>query len=72
MDAKDIGGALAGGLIATELLETLVAKGYLTDTSARHLLLKVIKAIEAPVMKPEARAALNAVELILQRFPEHK
>ena len=36
-----IGGALAGGLVATALMDTLVAKGILTATDARNVLLKV-------------------------------
>jgi hypothetical protein len=72
MEAKDIGGVLAGGLIATELLETLVAKGILTNANARHLLLKVIKAVETASHGQEARVALDALDLILKRFPEHE
>ena len=46
MEAKDIGGALAGGLIATELLGALVSKGILTNVDAHRLLLKGLTAIE--------------------------
>jgi hypothetical protein len=52
MEAKDIGGALAGGLIATELLGALVGKGILTNVDAHRLLLKALKAIdEAPMQR---------------------
>jgi hypothetical protein len=81
MEAKDIGGALAGGLLATQILEALVAEGVLTNAKARHLLLKVLDAIEGPPViqhvrlpasTPEGKAAAAAIRHILPRFPENE
>jgi polyhydroxyalkanoate synthesis regulator phasin len=75
MEAKDIGGVLAGGLIATELLDTLVTKGLLTKDDARGVLQRVARSIgpNAAVRRPEAAAALSAIQMIVQeRFPEDK
>lgn len=77
MEAKDIGGALAGGLIATELLGALVSKGILTNVDAHRLLLKALKAIEGAsrrqrpvILSPQEKVAADAVRLILNRFPD--
>lgn len=75
MEAKEIGGAIAGGLIATELLDTLISKGYLSRTEARDVLRRAIKSIgpSAPLRRPAALAALGALKSIVEeRFPEDK
>ena len=77
METKEIGGALAGALIATSLLETLVAKEILTIANARHLVLKAIQAVEGPfegrpTLSPEAQAAVEILRSLLNRFSENK
>jgi hypothetical protein len=72
--AEKIAGGLAGGIVAVELLETLVVKGILTKGDARGVLRNSIKAIggSGAVHGPEGRDVLRVLEgLLKDRFPEH-
>jgi hypothetical protein len=72
MEAKEIGGALAGGLLAIELMDKLISKGVLTKEDSRSMLHAAIKVVgPSPVMPPAAKAALDALTVMAkQRFPD--
>jgi hypothetical protein len=70
--AENIGGALAGGIVAIELLDTLLAKGILSNAEVRGVLRNAIKAVKASASTPEARIVVTVLErLQSERFPEH-
>ena len=72
--ADKIAGALAGGIVAVEILETLLVKGILTNGEVRGTLRNAIKAMGGPnaVTGPEGRDVLRVIEgLLKSRFPEH-
>jgi hypothetical protein len=60
MENKDTGGALAGGLIAPALMDTLVAKGILTADDARSVLIKLGgQSVATPPMLSSGRPPLS-------------
>jgi hypothetical protein len=65
METQDtqIGGALAGGLIAT-------AQGILTATDARNVLLNARRTIGAGTLNAEQRGAASVFDFFLNRYPE--
>jgi hypothetical protein len=71
MEGKDIGGAIAGGLIATALMETLVAKGVLTADDARNVLIKARRTIGNSKIDSEQQGAA-LLDTLLSLYPEHR
>jgi hypothetical protein len=71
MEAKDIGGALAGGLIANALLCKLMDKGILSTDDAKNVLQNARKAIGyGPVMNLQDKAAADVLDSLIARFPD--
>jgi hypothetical protein len=70
MEAKDIGGALAGGVIATALLYKLMDKGVLSADEAKGVLNAARKAVGYIVMNPQERVASKVLDSLIAGFPE--
>jgi hypothetical protein len=69
--AKEIGGVLAGGLIATALLDTLMTKNLLSLADVRGTLQKVRDNIGPGPLNAQDGAAADVVDWLLKmRFPE--
>jgi hypothetical protein len=69
MENKDAGGALAGGLIAPALMDTLVAKGILTADDARSVLIKARRTIGSHATNAEQRAAAALLDALVGPQP---
>jgi hypothetical protein len=69
MENKDTGGALAGGLIAPALMDTLVAKGILTADDARSVLIKARRTIGSHATNAEQRAAAALLDALVGPQP---
>jgi hypothetical protein len=72
MEAKEIGGALAGGLIAAALLETLLTKEILSIGDVRGVIRNARTALgNNSLMNAQDKAAADALDwLLMARFPE--
>ena len=69
--AKEIGGVLAGGLIATALLDTLMTKNLLSLADVRGTLQKVRDNIGPGPLNAQDGAAADVLDWLLKmRFPE--
>jgi hypothetical protein len=71
METNNIGGALAGGLIATALLDVLLAKGLIARTDVRHVLNKARRTIGSAALNAEQRAAAAVLDRLLADYPEN-
>jgi hypothetical protein len=70
MEAKDIGGVLAGGLIATALLHTLMDKGVLSREDTLGVLRKARTALGTGAMNDNDRVAAGVLDWFIARFPD--
>jgi hypothetical protein len=71
MEDTQVGGALAGGLIATALMDTLVAKGVLSAGDARNVLLKARRTVGTCSLNEEQQGAASILDFFLNRYPTH-
>lgn len=72
MEAKDIAGALAGGVVAMEILDILVRKGFLTNADARGVMDSAIRAVRTGARTTDANTVITVLESIRKgRFPEN-
>jgi len=71
MEAQNIGGVLAGGLVANALLYKLIDKGILSADDAKGVLQSARKAIGfGHVMTLQDKAAAEVLDSLIARFPE--
>jgi hypothetical protein len=71
-NARTMGNAIAGGVIAVSLMQTLQEKGLLSVDECRGVLGKALRALNPSIGPEEGAAALLIGSLLRDQYPAHR